>query len=105
MSVLDGLIEEARSAVATAEAVAERATRDARAFLASPQGRQARANVARGLVTVAPLLAAAPVLRRTWVGVLRHCGSGPRRCRRGRVILRRSKRGTTGKRMCRRIPR
>jgi len=44
---------------------ANQTIRDARLFLASPQGQHLRANVARGLVAVAPAIAGMPLLRRS----------------------------------------
>ena len=64
------LLDEARSAVGTIVSTAERALDDARLYLASPQGQRLRANVARGLIAAAPLVAGAPILRRSWVGRL-----------------------------------
>ena len=66
-SRVDEILDEARSAAEGAREVAERALRDARMYLASPQGRQMRANVARGLAAIAPAIAGVPVLRRSWV--------------------------------------
>jgi hypothetical protein len=62
------LIDEARSAAERAVSAAERAFQDARLYLASPQGVRLRTNVARGLIAAAPLVAGAPILRRSWVG-------------------------------------
>ena len=62
------LFDEARSAVDRVASAADRAVRDARLYLASPQGKALRDNVARGLIAAAPVVAGAPLLRRSWVG-------------------------------------
>ena len=61
------ILNEARSAADDAIAAAERAVRDVKHYLASPQGRRMRANAARALVTVSPAIAATPLLRRSWL--------------------------------------
>ena len=66
-NVLDEIVDEARAAAEGAKEAAERALRDARMYLASPQGRQMRANVARGLIALAPAMAGMPMLRRSWM--------------------------------------
>ena len=66
-NVLDEVIDEARSAAESAKEAAERALRDARMYLASPQGKHMRANVARGLMALAPAMAGMPMLRRSWM--------------------------------------
>lgn len=65
--VLDEIVEEARSAADAVTEATERALRDARMYLASPQGRHMRANVARGLMALAPAMAGMPMLRRSWL--------------------------------------
>jgi hypothetical protein len=65
--LIDDVVREARSAVDSVTSAAERAVRDAQMYLASPRGKRMRANVARGLVAVAPAVAGAPLLRRSWV--------------------------------------
>lgn len=66
-NVLDEVIDEARSAAEGVKDAGERALRDARQYLASPQGRDMRANVARGLIALAPAMAGMPMLRRSWM--------------------------------------
>ena len=62
------LLDEARSAADRVVSAAERALRDARWYLASPQGKNLRINVARGLMAVAPIVAGTPLMRRSLVG-------------------------------------
>ncbi|MFY9587393.1 MAG: hypothetical protein WAT66_08065 [Actinomycetota bacterium] len=62
------LLDEARSAADRVVSAAERALRDARLYLASPQGKNLRTNVARGLMAAAPIVAGTPLMRRSLVG-------------------------------------
>ena len=61
------ILDAARSAADDAMATAERAVRDVKQYLASPQGRRLRSNIARTLAAVAPAMAATPLLRRSWL--------------------------------------
>lgn len=67
---MSDFLDEARSAADRVSSAAERALRDARLYLASPQGKRFRANVARGLAAAAPFVAGGPLLRRSRLGRL-----------------------------------
>jgi len=66
--IFNEVVADARSAADSLTAAAERALADTRAYIASPQGRRMRENIARGLVAVAPIMVSLPVVRRTWIG-------------------------------------
>ena len=62
------LYNDVRSAADRVMSAAERAIHDARLYLAGPQGKVLRANVARGLIATAPIVAGTPLLRRSLIG-------------------------------------
>jgi hypothetical protein len=62
------LLNDLRSAADRAMPAAERALGDARVYLAGPQGKVLRANIARGLIATAPVVAGTPLLRRSLIG-------------------------------------
>jgi hypothetical protein len=61
-------VDVARAVADQLTAGAERAARDVRYFLASQQGRQMRANLAKVMLASAPALASVLLLRRSWLG-------------------------------------